>query len=108
MSVSNISAAEEFYTRLFGRPRDNNPMPNLVEWRLNDGGWLQVHEDTERAGATQVNFAVDDLTALRTELTGRGLRPGAEEQVNKGVRLSLITDPDGNRITFVGSFRVVY
>jgi len=33
---------------------------------------------------------------------------GAVETVNKGMRLSGITDPDGKRITFIGNFRITY
>jgi uncharacterized protein YndB with AHSA1/START domain len=37
-------------------------------------------------------------------------RVGGREvaQMNKGVQLSGITDPDGNRITFIGNFRITY
>lgn len=41
-------------------------------------------------------------------LQGRGLAPGAIQTVNKGVQLSAITDPDSNKITFIGSFRINY
>jgi hypothetical protein len=30
------------------------------------------------------------------------------ETVNRGVQLSAITDLDGNRITFIGNFRIHY
>ena len=55
-----------------------------------------------------LNFAVDDLDKHFAELSSRGLAPRAIETVNKGVRLSAITDPDGNQITFIGNFRVQY
>ena len=55
-----------------------------------------------------MNFAVDDLDRQITDIRGRGLNPGAIETVNKGVQLSAVTDPDGNRITFIGNFRVTY
>jgi glyoxylase I family protein len=38
----------------------------------------------------------------------RGLDPGEIVEANKGVRLSAITDPDGNTIRFIGGFRVEY
>jgi glyoxylase I family protein len=38
----------------------------------------------------------------------RGLEPQEIVEANKGVRLSTITDPDGNTITFIGGFRVDY
>lgn len=80
----------------------------LVEWRVTDSGWVQVTRDAERAGSALVNFAVDDLERHIAEVAGRGLAPGAIETVTKGVQLSAIRDPDGNTITFIGSFRVQY
>ncbi|GAA2792621.1 VOC family protein [Saccharopolyspora taberi] len=106
--VSDIDAADAWYERLFGRPADNNPMPGLVEWQVTGTGWVQVFHDPDRAGGTMLNFAVDDLDAHVADLAGRGLEPGEVQQANKGVRLSTTSDPDGNRITFVGGFRVRY
>jgi glyoxylase I family protein len=106
--VSDIDAANTWYEKLFGRPADNNPMPVLVEWQVVPGGWVQVFIDEERAGSGLVNFAVDDLEAHIAQAGERGLEPGAIEDVNKGVRLSTIVDPDGNTIRLIGGFRVDY
>jgi len=107
--VADFDAAHDWYERLFGRPPDNLPMPGrLVEWRITDGGWIQVTTDADRAGTALVNFAVDDLDRHVADLSRRGLAPGAIETVNKGVQLSTIHDPDGNTITFIGNFRVHY
>ena len=106
--VSDLAAANAFYQKLFGRPADNNPMPVLVEWQVVPGAWVQVFVDEERAGSGLLNFAVDDLEAHVTEAAERGLRPGAIDGANKGVRLSTITDPDGNVIRLIGGFRVEY
>jgi hypothetical protein len=51
---------------------------------------------------------VDDLDAHVAELTERGLRPSDISEANKGVRLSRMTDPDGNTIGLIGGFRVEY
>jgi glyoxylase I family protein len=91
-----------------GRPEDNHPMETLVEWRVTDTGWIQVFHDPERAGSTLLNFAVDDLDKHVAELRGRGLAPGNVDTANKGVRLSTLIDPDGNRLTFIGGFRTIY
>ena len=106
--VSDIDAANAWYEKLFGRPADNNPMPVLVEWQVVPGGWVQVFIDEERAGSGLVNFAVDDLEAHIAKAGERGLEPGAIEDVDKGVRLSTIVDPDGNMIRLIGGFRVDY
>ena len=55
-----------------------------------------------------LNLAVDDLDKQLTELSDRDLSPGPIQDVNKGVQLSEIRDPDGNTITFIGHFRVRY
>ena len=107
--VADFEAAHAWYERLFGRPADNLPMEGrLVEWRVTDSGWVQVTRDTERAGSTLLNFAVDDLDQHFADVAGRGLALGAIETVNKGVRLSAISDPEGNTITFIGNLRVQY
>ena len=36
------------------------------------------------------------------------MAPGAVETVSKGIQLSAINDPDGNRITLIGNFRIKY
>jgi glyoxylase I family protein len=107
--VADFEAAHTWYEHLFGRPADNEPMEGvLVEWRISDTGWVQVTLDADRAGSGLLNFAVDDLSQHIADVSGRGLAPGAIETVNKGVQLSAISDPDGNRITFIGNFRVTY
>ena len=107
--VADFDAAHAWYERLLGRPADNAPMAGLlVEWRVTDNGWLQLTHDETRAGTGLLNFAVDDLPAHLEALRGRGLEPGEIVQANKGVQLSTISDPEGNTITFIGHFRVVY
>lgn len=107
--VAEFEAAHAWYERLLGRPADNLPMEGqLVEWRVTDGGWIQVTRDADRAGSTLLNFAVDDLSQHVADVAGRGLTPGVIETVNKGVQLSAIRDPDGNTITFIGHFRMQY
>ena len=105
--TADFGASYSWYERLFGRPADNRPMEGLAEWRVTDSGWVQLTGDGERAGTALLNFAVDDLDRHVDELSTRGLTASAIETVTKGVRLSAIRDPVGNRITFIGSFRVV-
>ncbi len=106
--VTDLGRSRRWYETLFGRAPDNNPMPNLVEWHMVPGGWVQVFEDGEHAGATVVNLAVDDLEAHIGELRRRGLEPGDVVDANKGVRLSPLIDPDGNKVWLIGGFRVEY
>jgi len=107
--VSDFDTARRWYEQLFGVAPSNVPMPGiLAEWRVTDTGWLQVTVDAERAGRGLANFASDDLDELRAALQNRGLSPEEVVEANNNVRLSTVVDPDGNRITFIGGFRVVY
>jgi glyoxylase I family protein len=81
--VTDLARSRPWYESLFGRPADNNPMPNLVEWQVVPGGWVQVFIDAERAGSTLLNFAVDDLEAHVDELKQRGLALGQTVEANK-------------------------
>ena len=106
--VSDIQVAQQWYEALVGRPEDNHPMDTLVEWRITNNGWVQIFRDPERAGSTLLNFAVDDLESQAAELAVRGLVLDEIQTANKGVRTASVNDPDGNRITFIGDFRVNY
>ncbi|KGH47211.1 glyoxalase [Modestobacter caceresii] len=106
--VTDLHTATAWYERLFGRPPDNRPMPTLAEWRVTDTGWVQVHVDADRPGRALLNLAVDDLAAHLDELRSRGLSPGEVQTASKGVQLASVTDPDGNVVTLIGGFRVVY
>jgi glyoxylase I family protein len=106
--VSDIDKSQGWYSSLFGRSPDNNPMPTLVEWQVLPRAWVQVFSDPDRAGWGLLDLAVDDLEGHLALVSGRGLEPGEIVEANKGVRLSTITDPDGNTIRFIGGFRVQY
>ena len=106
--VVDAGKSQRWYSSLFGRPADNNPMPTLVEWQVVPGAWVQVFSDPQRAGSGLLNFAVDDLEGHLAQVRKRGLEPEDIVEANKGVRLSTITDPDGNTIRFIGGFRVHY
>lgn len=106
--VSDVDASRAWYEKLFGRAPDNNPMPTLYEWQIVPGAWVQIWADDERAGSGLLNLAVGDLDAHVAAAADDGLSPGDPEDVNKGVRLSTLHDPDGNLIRLIGGFRVQY
>ena len=106
--VRDLSSAALWYERLLGRPADNRPMDTLAEWQVTPSGWVQVTADPDRAGTALLNFAVDDISAHLQDLADRELAVGPIEQVNNGVQLAAVLDPDGNRLTFIGSFRTTY
>jgi glyoxylase I family protein len=108
VAVRDLRASRDWYSALLGRQPDNDPMPTLTEWQVVPQGWLQVFEDPERAGSSLFNLAVDDLDAHVTAARDRGLQPEDVVDAAKGVRLSTLTDPDGNMIRLIGGFRVRY
>jgi glyoxylase I family protein len=108
VAVSDIEAGRSWYTKLFGRGPDNNPMSNLIEWQVTDGGWVQVTEDRLRAGNGMLNLAVSDIEEGARELHEMGIDAAEIINANKGVRLCPITDPYSNKVQLVGNFRVKY
>ncbi|MDT5143870.1 MAG: hypothetical protein QOD02_2754 [Mycobacterium sp.] len=106
--VTDMVRSRRWYETLSGRAADNDPMPNLTEWQVVPGGWVQVFVDDQHAGSTVVNFAVQDLDTHIDDLRQRGLEPADVVEANKGVRLSALTDPDGNKVWLIGGFRVQY
>lgn len=109
VAVTDFDRSHAWYQQLFGAPATNVPMPGiLAEWRLARAGWLQMTTDTNRAGSSLVNFAVDDINGHLESLRARDLEPAAIVTANKNVKLSSVIDPDGNIITFIGNFRENY
>ena len=108
VAVSDLPASRDWYSSLFGRQPDNDPMSTLTEWQVLPNAWLQVFQDPDRAGSSLCNLAVGDIAACVAELEGRRLRPEPVVEATKGVKLSTVSDPDGNLIRLIGGFRVEY
>lgn len=102
LAVNDLRSAEPWYERLFGRPADSTPMPEVSEWKFSGGGWLQVYENRQRAGAGSVTLAVDSVDEQIAALEKLGLDPG-QPMVTKVVKVIMIKDPDGNSIAFAES-----
>lgn len=97
-SVTDLEEATEFYTRLFNRPADEEPMPTLAQWNLEPCGGVQVVEDAKRSGSSLLTLLVTDLDELLNSLGNRGIETG---EVISGVfsRIAPVKDPAGNTIT---------
>lgn len=109
IAVSDFDRSHHWYEGFLERPATNVPMPGqLAEWRITHGGWLQMHRDTERAGHSLFNLAVDDLASYVTSLRDRHYEPGDIVDVDNGVSISSLADPDDNTITLIGNFRERY
>jgi hypothetical protein len=64
-TVRDLAAAEDWYTRVFGREPDLRPMPGLLEWHLGDTFGVQVWSEPDRAGHSSMVLDESDVDALR-------------------------------------------
>jgi hypothetical protein len=94
--VADYEGSRAWYERLLGRPPDLVPHPAEAAWRLSDSGWIYVVEDAERAGRALVTVLVEDLDAI----TRDDLVTGPIETVPGKFRRVVVTDVEGNRISF--------
>ena len=99
IAVKDLASAAAWYERLFGRAPNSTPMPEVAEWKFPRGGWLQVYQLPERAGAGSCTLAVDDIEELTAHLQSLGIDAG-ERSSGSQVRTVMITDPDGNHLAF--------
>ncbi|MGH8139256.1 MAG: VOC family protein [Steroidobacteraceae bacterium] len=97
VAVNDLAKSVKWYQRLFGRPADATPMPEVAEWKFERGGWLQVYELRERAGAGSVTLAVSSLEDQIAHLHEMGIDPG-DPMTGEKVKVVMIKDPDGNSI----------
>jgi catechol 2,3-dioxygenase-like lactoylglutathione lyase family enzyme len=101
-TVSDLPAAERWYTLLWDRPPDARPMPGLLEWRLAGASGLQVWSEPDRAGRSTVVLATGALDAAVARLRAAGLAP-EEPQPGGSGRVLVLADPDGNRVVLTGT-----
>ncbi len=100
-TVTNLGAAETWWSTLFDAGPDARPMPGLLEWRLADGCGVQVWAEPGRAGRSTVVLGVDDLDALTARLMTAGIAHDGPQPASSTRILPLI-DPDGNRVVMTG------
>jgi catechol 2,3-dioxygenase-like lactoylglutathione lyase family enzyme len=97
--VADFPAAYAWYVRLLGRAADMFPHDDEAVWRLTPGGAVYVVGDCERAGHGLLTLAIDDLDAYADRLRADGVAL-TEESEGGAPRRLVVTDDDGNRITF--------
>lgn len=105
IAVADYESALAWYERLLGRPPDLIPNENEAAWQLTTMGWIYVVGDATRAGKALLTLLVDNLEDHVAELADRGLATGAIDTVPGVVRKAVITDPEGNTITFGEALR---
>ncbi len=97
--VANYTLSRAWYARFVGRPADLLPSEDEAAWQMSQAGWLCLVADGDRAGSAAHTLIVDDLDAFLAGLTEREIAAGPVEEIAGNVRFTLITDPDGNRLT---------
>lgn len=90
---------------MLGRGPDLAPIDGVAEWQIAATGWLQLIEDSERAGRSAVRIGVDDLDAVRAELADAGIAAGEPVVIAEMVTVVDVADPDGNEVSFVADVR---
>lgn len=98
LQVADVERARAWYERLLDRPPDLIPNDDEACWTLTDTAWIYLIRDPERAGTSLATVLVEDLPALAAELRARGLAVDPLQTIADGVLVTVLTDPDGNRL----------
>jgi hypothetical protein len=99
VAVKDLKAVAIWYEKLFRRPADSTPMPEVAEWKFARGGWLQVYQLPERAGSGSCTLAVSNMDETVAHLQSLGIDTSQRASGPK-VKTVMIVDPDGNHLAF--------
>jgi hypothetical protein len=102
ISVSDYTAALDWYQRLLGSPPSFFPNDTEAVWELGEHRWLYIEQRPDHAGHALNTLFVDDLDTVVAGISGRGLEPARRETYDNGVRKITYTDADGNETGFGG------
>ena len=98
--TADYDSALSWYERLLGRPPDVIAKEDEAMWQLADAAWIYLVSDSSRAGKALLTLMVDELEDHVAGLRGRGIATGGIDTVPGLFRKAVITDPEGNMITF--------
>lgn len=101
LAVSDMEASVAWTRQILGQPESDRPMDGLTSWYLDPAGVLQLTYDPDRAGGSTVSLVVPDIAATRDRIVAEGIEFEIEESTSDKFRLGVLTDPDGNSVTFV-------
>jgi len=96
VAVRDLNTAIKWYEALF-RKAPTMPMPEVAEWSFERGGWLQVYQLPERAGAGSCTLAVSNIEEEVARLKKLNIDTCHRTSTEK-VKTLMIKDPDGNSI----------
>ena len=97
--VRDLGAAVQWYERLIDRPSDSRQKSEVVEWKFERGGRLQVYQNAERAGSGSFSLVVSSLDEQVSTLKKCGLDAG-QQMISDKAKVVMVKDPDGNSIAF--------
>lgn len=101
LAVTDIDESIAWYSRLFGRGPDMEPVPGIAEWVLTSGGIVQLVNRPATAGRGFARLEVADLDQSVRILQDRGLAPAEVGEIEDVIRFADYTDPSGNEISIV-------
>jgi len=98
--VSDMAKAKTWYIILLGATKTIQPVPNVFEFEISKGFWLQLIEDPAlKAGDGTLRFGVKDIEAEKSRLAIAGISVGKIQEVPGVIRLCRFTDPFGNKLS---------
>lgn len=96
--ITDLDAAENWYTKLIGRGPDYRPMDTMIQWDLFAQGGLQLVTDDNLAGNGALFLVVGDIAAERQRLRNLGISLGDDIKGDYST-LAQVRDPGGNLVT---------
>ena len=100
VSVSDLDAGIDWYTRFFGREPDMRVGEEIL-WDVDEHATLFIEPDPARAGSGRITLAVTGLDALLGRLTEGDIGHEPVETYSNGARHVKVPDPDGNALALV-------
>lgn len=72
VAARDLEEAKKFYSNLFGRGPDLEPMPTLAQWDIDNGGGVQVVQQPESSGSSMVTLLVTAFVIFLRNSARRG------------------------------------
>ena len=68
IKVGNLRQGAAWYEQFIGRPADLTPVPDIHEWELFQGFWIQVTEAPVAENAGRLRLNVADVAGARSAI----------------------------------------
>lgn len=97
--VADLSAATDWYRRLFEPGESFDPAAGVRELEIFPGCWLQLVEEAAAGGAWILRYGVRDIDREHRRLVGLHVDAGPVERLEGMVATVEFRDPFGNRLS---------